>query len=142
MVYVNNNNNNDDDDDADALLSVISHHDMVFWLGDLNYRLNLDDLEFVFNKIKERDWKFLLNSDQLNVERSKQRSFGGFIEEEINFDPTYKFQPGTSIYEQRPDKKRFPAWCDRILWRRGTKKQLIFLMLNIKILDINGSKNE
>jgi len=37
--------------------------------------------------------------------------------------PTYKFQPGTSKYERRPDKKkRFPAWCDRILWRRGNTK--------------------
>ena len=119
----NNQNEEENEEDDEELLSVISHHDMVFWLGDLNYRLNFDDLEYVFNKIKEKDWKLLLTQDQLNVERSKQRAFGGFIEEEIKFDPTYKFQPGTSIYEQRPDKKkRFPAWCDRILWRRGTKK--------------------
>ncbi len=36
----------------------------------------------------------------------------------LTFRPTYKFQPGTSTYEQRPEKKlRAPAWCDRILWR-------------------------
>ena len=33
------------------------------------------------------------------------------------FDPTYKYQPKTSLYEKRPDKKlRAPAWCDRVLW--------------------------
>jgi len=104
-------------------LTVMGHHDMVFWLGDLNYRLNWDDLEEVFAKVETRDWKVLLLKDQLNLERAKQRAFGGFEEHRIDFAPTYKFQPGTSLYERRPDKKkRFPAWCDRILWRRGSKK--------------------
>eukprot|EP01084_Bolivina_argentea_P092649 166668_1 len=91
----------EEEDDEEELLSVIGHHDMVFWLGDLNYRLNFDELEYVFGKIAEKDWKHLLTADQLNVERSKQRAFGGFIEANIDFDPTYKFQPGTSVYEQR-----------------------------------------
>ena len=112
-----------EEDEDEELLSVMSHHDMVYWLGDLNYRLNKDDLEEVFGKVAEREWKHLLMHDQLNVERSKKRAFGGFMEEEIAFRPTYKFQPGTSKYERRPDKKkRFPAWCDRILWRRGNTK--------------------
>merc|ERR1719474_59798 len=112
-----------EEDEDEELLSVMSHHDMVFWLGDLNYRLNLDDLEDVFKKVQDAEWKLLLMADQLNVERTKQRAFGGFMEEVIDFRPTYKFQPNTSKYERRPDKKkRFPAWCDRILWRRGSKK--------------------
>eukprot|EP00484_Ammonia_sp_Unknown_P015828 CAMPEP_0197075902 /NCGR_PEP_ID=MMETSP1384-20130603/211844_1 /TAXON_ID=29189 /ORGANISM="Ammonia sp." /LENGTH=710 /DNA_ID=CAMNT_0042514751 /DNA_START=22 /DNA_END=2151 /DNA_ORIENTATION=+ len=112
-----------EEEEEDQSLSVISNHDMVIWLGDLNYRLNFESLEEVFAKIKERDWPTLLLKDQLNVERKNKRAFDKFIEEEITFDPTYKFQPGTSVYEQRPDKKkRFPAWCDRILWRTGSKK--------------------
>lgn len=40
-----------------------------------------------------------------------------FEEGPLTFKPTYKYQPGTDLYEQRPDKKlRAPAWCDRILW--------------------------
>ena len=36
----------------------------------------------------------------------------------LNFPPTYKYQPGTDLYEERPDKKlRAPAWCDRVLWK-------------------------
>jgi phosphatidylinositol-bisphosphatase len=43
--------------------------------------------------------------------------FLDFEEGPLTFKPTYKYQPGTDLYEQRPDKKlRAPAWCDRILW--------------------------
>jgi len=113
-----------EEDEDEELLSVMSHHDMVFWLGDLNYRLNLDDLEDVFKKVHDKKWTELLQFDQLKVERDvKKQAFHGFVEEEIDFRPTYKFQPGTAKYERRPDKKkRFPAWCDRILWRRGSTK--------------------
>lgn len=56
--------------------------------------------------------------DQLNIERKEGRVFEGFEEGILNFPPTYKYQPGTDIYEQRPEKKlRAPAWCDRILWQ-------------------------
>ena len=55
--------------------------------------------------------------DQLNIERKAGHAFNDFEEGPLNFPPTYKYQPGTDIYEQRPDKKlRAPAWCDRILW--------------------------
>ena len=46
----------------------------------------------------------------------------GFHEGRTNFLPTYKYIPGDEVtkwYDQRPDKKkRCPAWCDRVLWRR------------------------
>jgi len=55
--------------------------------------------------------------DQLNVERAAGRAFENFEEGALHFAPTYKYQPGTDAYDQRPDKKlRAPAWCDRILW--------------------------
>eukprot|EP00953_Heterococcus_sp_UTEX-ZZ885_P000911 1001-Heterococcus_DN1.PRE.6 len=39
---------------------------------------------------------------------------------QLEFLPTYKYQPGTHSYDTRPDKKvRAPAWCDRVLcWSR------------------------
>jgi hypothetical protein len=54
---------------------------------------------------------------QLNIERAAGNVFHEFVEGPLTFRPTYKFQPKTSDYERRPDKKlRAPAWCDRILW--------------------------
>ncbi|ETO17745.1 hypothetical protein RFI_19571, partial [Reticulomyxa filosa] len=35
-----------------------------------------------------------------------------FVEGQIKWPPTYKFQKGSNEYH----KKRVPAWCDRILW--------------------------
>ena len=121
----NNGNNGNNEYQFSALyggerLSIREHHDMIFWIGDLNYRLNFDNLEHVYKKVDDGDWKYLLSKDQLIEERQSGRSFKEFVEADISFQPTYKFQPGTNLYEKRPDKKRrFPAWCDRILWKKG-----------------------
>lgn len=96
----------------------VTDHDMVFWLGDLNYRI---DESMMTEKVLQLAEKGVLDElrtlDQLNVERAAGRVFEGFEEAPLHFRPTYKYQPGTHMYEQRPDKKlRAPAWCDRILW--------------------------
>jgi len=96
----------------------IIDHDLIFWLGDLNYRI---DESMPTDRVMELSEKNILDDlrklDQLNVERAYGRAFEGFEEGLINFTPTYKYQPGTDVYEKRPEKKlRAPAWCDRILW--------------------------
>lgn len=101
--------------------TVMMDHDLIFWLGDLNYRIddNYVGLEEVFSRIESKDLKYLLQYDQLNVERAAGNVFEGFNEGEVTFSPTYKYIPGTSEYDRRPEKKqRPPAWCDRILWRQ------------------------
>ena len=70
------------------------------------------------SKIEAGQLEALALHDQLSVERANGRAFAGFKEGDIsNFMPTYKLQPGTDKYEQRPGKKlQEPAWTDRILW--------------------------
>jgi phosphatidylinositol-bisphosphatase len=97
---------------------AITDHDLIFWLGDLNYRV---DESLPTAKIMELVEKGKITElrplDQLNMERREGRVFQGFEEGIITFPPTYKYQPGTDMYEKRPEKKlRAPAWCDRILW--------------------------
>lgn len=94
--------------------------DNIFWIGDLNYRLNIDmeHLDDVFDNIENGNLDYLLERDQLLIEKAAGRVFGGFSEGKITFAPTYKYQPGTDVYERREDKKkRMPAWCDRILYK-------------------------
>ena len=102
----------------------VASHEVVFFLGDLNYRISVEvDLQEVLYKCtKDLDMPFLLGHDQLNLERAAGRVFEGFEEGDIGFLPTYKFEPGSDRYEQREGKKkRAPAWCDRVLWsaKRG-----------------------
>ena len=96
----------------------ILDHDIVIWLGDLNYRLvKAVSLEEVYEKLENGDIHYLLKWDQLNRERHEGRCFEHFEEGQIKFEPSYKFIPGTSDFDNRKDKKmRVPAWCDRVLW--------------------------
>ncbi|KAG3100632.1 hypothetical protein PI125_g14679 [Phytophthora idaei] len=98
----------------------ILNHDFVFWIGDLNYRIQ-DTLttEEVFRLAEGgQSLNELMQHDQLTKERRAGRVLRGFEEGPLAFPPTYKFQAGTSEYEKRPEKKlRAPAWCDRVLWK-------------------------
>ena len=96
----------------------ILEHDHVVWLGDFNYRIDAThSTETVFAHVKKGDVAWLQHNDQLNIERSAGRVFEGFEEAPLAFLPTYKYQVGTDLYEERPEKKlRAPAWCDRVLY--------------------------
>ena len=106
-------------------------HDHIFWLGDLNYRID-DSIstEACLDMAIKGYLDPLISMDQLNIERSQGRVFQGFEEGPLTFRPTYKYQPNTNEYDQRPEKKlRAPAWCDRILWKSEIKahaKQLSY----------------
>jgi phosphatidylinositol-bisphosphatase len=105
---------------ADLARTGIMDHDFVFWFGDFNYRIDeavQTERCFELAYGGEKELSMLAARDQLNTERANGRVFGAFDEMPLSFRPTYKFQAGTSLYEQRPDKKlRAPAWCDRVLW--------------------------
>lgn len=102
-------------------LSVLDH-DVVFWLGDLNYRITLP-AERVLELIDARSWATLAEHDQLNIERAGGAVLQGFEEGVLSFAPTYKHEPHGVGYGRSPDEtgalvvKRTPSWCDRVLWR-------------------------
>uniref|UniRef100_A0A3Q3FF00 Phosphatidylinositol 4,5-bisphosphate 5-phosphatase A n=1 Tax=Labrus bergylta TaxID=56723 RepID=A0A3Q3FF00_9LABR len=81
-------------------------HDVVFWFGDLNFRIDDLDMQVVKSAIDNN--KYWLKNNETVLE--------GFQEGPLKFSPTYKFDVGTNTYDTS-GKKRKPAWTDRILWR-------------------------
>uniref|UniRef100_A0A224XSE6 Putative inositol-145-triphosphate 5-phosphatase synaptojanin inp51/inp52/inp53 family n=1 Tax=Panstrongylus lignarius TaxID=156445 RepID=A0A224XSE6_9HEMI len=95
--------------------------DYIFWLGDLNFRLDEKlDNKTIHEKIKQRKFEELLKQDQLKVNRATQEIFTNFKEGEITFPPTFKLEKGTGQYSS----KRRPAWTDRILYKSETGKTI------------------
>ncbi|ODV82343.1 inositol-1,4,5-triphosphate 5-phosphatase [Suhomyces tanzawaensis NRRL Y-17324] len=102
----------------------IKDHDVVIWLGDMNYRIGLPK-EQVKPLIEKKEFNKLFEYDQLNRQMAAGESFPFFDEMEIRFAPTYKFDNGTKVYDTS-EKQRIPAWTDRILSRGKDIKQLVY----------------
>eukprot|EP00250_Pteridium_aquilinum_P008687 c18133_g1_i1 orf=533-2320(-) len=104
-------------------------HDRIIWFGDLNYRLNMSDSKVRFLVARE-DWTALLDKDQLKKELLRGHTFHGWHEGSILFAPTYKYELDSIRYageNAKPgEKRRAPAWCDRILWHGKGLKQLSY----------------
>ncbi|XP_043695972.1 type I inositol polyphosphate 5-phosphatase 2-like isoform X2 [Telopea speciosissima] len=126
--------------DADQPQNIPSH-DQIFWFGDLNYRLNMLDAE-VRKLVAKKQWDELINSDQLSKELRSGRVFDGWKEGMINFPPTYKYELNSDTYvgespesPKEGEKKRSPAWCDRILWLGKGIRQLVYKSAEIRLSD-------
>uniref|UniRef100_A0A672JM81 Inositol polyphosphate-5-phosphatase Ja n=1 Tax=Salarias fasciatus TaxID=181472 RepID=A0A672JM81_SALFA len=91
-------------------------HDVVFWFGDLNFRIEDYDIHVVKCAIDSNKLPLLWERDQLNMAKNTESILDGFMEGPLKFPPTYKFDVGTHTYDTS-SKKRKPAWTDRILWR-------------------------
>ncbi|XP_036592902.1 phosphatidylinositol 4,5-bisphosphate 5-phosphatase A [Trichosurus vulpecula] len=94
----------------------ILDHDIVFWFGDLNFRIESYDLHFVKFAIDNDQLQKLWEKDQLNMAKGSWPVLRGFQEGPLTFAPTFKFDVGTNYYDTSA-KKRKPAWTDRILWK-------------------------
>lgn len=103
----------------------ITNHDHVYWLGDLNYRidhLSADEIKF---RVAEKRFDSVFAYDQLNIQMKHKRVFEDFTEPRITYSPTYKYDPGTSEWDSS-EKNRPPAWCDRILYRGGPTEPILY----------------
>ncbi|XP_073487119.1 phosphatidylinositol 4,5-bisphosphate 5-phosphatase A isoform X2 [Aquarana catesbeiana] len=98
------------------LANGVLDHDLVFWFGDLNFRIDDLDLHFVKSAIQGNKLSLLWEKDQLNMAKCYEPVLSGFMEGPLTFPPTYKYDVGTNTYDTS-SKKRKPAWTDRILWK-------------------------
>lgn len=89
-------------------------HDYIFWCGDFNYRIDMGNDE-VRQLIDENKLDILLENDQLKKAHADGKIFPKFIEGEVTFGPTYKFDSYSDVYDTS-EKMRIPAWTDRILY--------------------------
>ncbi|KAG8002253.1 Inositol polyphosphate 5-phosphatase K [Nibea albiflora] len=98
----------------------IVDHRLVFWFGDLNFRIEDHGMHFVRSCINNRTYSLLWNKDQLTMMKKKEHILQEFEEGPLDFQPTYKFDLNSDNYDSS-GKKRKPAWTDRILWRLRPK---------------------
>uniref|UniRef100_A0A665TIY2 phosphoinositide 5-phosphatase n=1 Tax=Echeneis naucrates TaxID=173247 RepID=A0A665TIY2_ECHNA len=101
---------------------TIMKHNVVLWIGDLNYRISDLEVDHVKELISKRDFETLHSYDQLKRQIDEEAVFVGFVEGEIDFQPTYKYDTGSDKWDTS-EKCRVPAWCDRILWKGKNIKQ-------------------
>lgn len=66
----------------------------VFWIGDLNFRLNGEDLsaEDIDLLVKKNQLELLLDRDQLRTVMHSGEAFSELVENDITFSPTYKYE--------------------------------------------------
>lgn len=100
--------------------------DIVFWMGDLNYRIDMDRDQAI-SLIREAKWEELLKYDQLSNQIKSEASFLGFREGPIDFPPTYKYEINSRDFYTE-EKQRVPSWCDRILWKNNTSPLALDLL--------------
>uniref|UniRef100_A0A2K5RC72 Inositol polyphosphate 5-phosphatase K n=1 Tax=Cebus imitator TaxID=2715852 RepID=A0A2K5RC72_CEBIM len=100
----------------------ILDHDLIIWFGDMNFRIEDFGLHFVRESIKNRCYSDLWEKDQLSIAKKHDPLLREFQEGRLFFPPTYKFDRNSSNYDTS-EKKRKPAWTDRILWRLKRQPQ-------------------
>ncbi|XP_016066605.1 PREDICTED: inositol polyphosphate 5-phosphatase K isoform X2 [Miniopterus natalensis] len=94
----------------------ILDHDLIVWFGDMNFRIEDFGLHFVRESVKSQCYSDLWEKDQLSIAKRCDPLLREFQEGPLLFPPTYKFDKNSNNYDTS-EKKRKPAWTDRILWR-------------------------
>jgi hypothetical protein len=109
---------------GDYGVDIASNFSHIFWMGDLNYRLDLggdekepDKAKFaeMLQMIDEEKWDTLMQTDQLLKCMEKKEVFVGFNDCPPAFRPTFKVE--RDAVKPAYNEKRTPSYCDRVLWR-------------------------
>ncbi|KAJ9459371.1 hypothetical protein DIPPA_61347 [Diplonema papillatum] len=97
--------------------SRATKHDYVFWLGNMNYRVDAS-VEDVMYWIAKKQYEEIVARDQMTAAMKEGSGFVGFHEAPITFAPTYKFFHDREDYDisKRLGTKRVPSYTDRVLW--------------------------
>ncbi|RNF17903.1 endonuclease/Exonuclease/phosphatase [Trypanosoma conorhini] len=103
---------------------VTEEFDLVFFGGDLNYRINgtRGGIECLIGGSKYIRF-VLADCDQLNIERAKGLVFRRFREGKLFFRPTYKYEIEQDVYNYTNKTDRRPAYCDRVLYKKGRESR-------------------
>ncbi|ETO18725.1 hypothetical protein RFI_18529 [Reticulomyxa filosa] len=107
-------------------LELVSQFHHLFWMGDLNYRVNWQPLKdqkmnhkdncepHIFQAFESylhrKALKVIFRDDQLRDAMANSNAFFGFLEPNVQFPPTFKVDRAPGL----------PSWCDRILYRSAT----------------------
>lgn len=116
---------------------MILDHEICILNGDMNYRIDTMGRDTVLKAINASNLPKLLERDQLLVSRRRNPGFRlrAFKECPITFNPTYKYDVGSDTYDTS-EKRRAPAWCDRILYRgTGKIKQTDYRRQDLRVSD-------
>lgn len=98
---------------------VTQNFDCVFWCGDLNFRLaqpREEVIQWITNTCFPQKSPINMHKDQLRNSLNEGAVLRGFEEAPIMFPPTYKYDPGTQLFDSS-SKQRTPAYTDRILFK-------------------------
>ncbi|KNH07509.1 inositol/phosphatidylinositol phosphatase [Perkinsela sp. CCAP 1560/4] len=110
----------------------IEDHDIVFFFGDLNFRLASPSPYVLKRAVMMNDWESVFDKfDQLNMELLRGRNdpssgWFPFRENHVKTAPSYRYVPHKNLLDlpdgvmtddgHRSDKGRIPGFTDRILW--------------------------
>ena len=93
------------------------YHDYKFLFGDMNFRVDNLDSKKAREMIEQKNYSQLTQNDQLTKIKEEHPILKNYIEGELNFDPTYKYEMDSNLYDSSA-KVGAPSWADRILMCR------------------------
>jgi hypothetical protein len=112
---------------GNSMLDFDSQFHHCFWMGDLNYRVDLalarggdlnvdnkDRFAEVQEVLAKGDYQALLAADQLRHAMKTGQAFSGFSEGDPSFQPTFKVRRSAGFVY---NPQRVSSWCDRVLWK-------------------------